>query len=168
MNTAKRLLPNLITLMRAAAAVLFGLALLHYDIGVGLGLLAFAGLTDVLDGWLARRLGVCSAAGAYLDAAADGLMVGAGFIVLVARGVYPPWVLVLLGVMFAQFVLVTRGGKPVYDPVGKYYGAALYGVLLALLLVPDVLLSLALLAGVVGLSALSLGSRLLLAIRSAA
>ncbi len=42
-----------------------------------------AAITDWLDGWLARRMGVTTAFGAFLDPVADKLMVAAALIVLV-------------------------------------------------------------------------------------
>ncbi|HOL37429.1 MAG TPA: CDP-diacylglycerol--glycerol-3-phosphate 3-phosphatidyltransferase, partial [Rubrivivax sp.] len=47
---------------------------------------AVAAITDWLDGWLARRLGLTSAFGAFLDPVADKLMVAAALILLVALG----------------------------------------------------------------------------------
>jgi CDP-diacylglycerol--glycerol-3-phosphate 3-phosphatidyltransferase/cardiolipin synthase len=53
---------------------------------LAMGIFAVAALTDWLDGWLARRLGLTSAFGAFLDPVADKLMVAAALILLVALG----------------------------------------------------------------------------------
>jgi CDP-diacylglycerol--glycerol-3-phosphate 3-phosphatidyltransferase/cardiolipin synthase len=121
--------------------------------------LAFACATDVADGYLARRLGAVSSRGAYLDVTADFLVVLAGFAGFAARGVYPwwlPWIIVL---MFAQFIVTSRAGRPVYDPVGKYYGALLFlGIGLTALL-EDAAVHELVLAGIVGCTLVSLFTR---------
>lgn len=62
-------LPNCITCLRIAATLCL---LLPAPLSpVFFAIYAFAGLTDVLDGWLARRLGVSSPFGAKLDSVAD-------------------------------------------------------------------------------------------------
>ncbi|HET9338238.1 MAG TPA: CDP-diacylglycerol--glycerol-3-phosphate 3-phosphatidyltransferase [Casimicrobiaceae bacterium] len=53
---------------------------------LAMGVFAGAAITDWLDGWLARRLAVTSAFGAFLDPVADKLMVAAALILLVALG----------------------------------------------------------------------------------
>jgi len=53
---------------------------------LAMGIFAVAAITDWLDGWLARRLGLTSAFGAFLDPVADKLMVAAALILLVALG----------------------------------------------------------------------------------
>lgn len=50
------------------------------------GLFITAALTDLLDGWLARRFGTTSAFGAFLDPVADKLIVAAALILLVHLG----------------------------------------------------------------------------------
>ncbi|MDO8933340.1 MAG: CDP-diacylglycerol--glycerol-3-phosphate 3-phosphatidyltransferase [Rhodocyclaceae bacterium] len=45
-----------------------------------------AAITDWFDGWLARRLGMTSAFGAFLDPVADKLMVAAALLILVQLG----------------------------------------------------------------------------------
>ena len=52
----------------------------------GMSVFALAAITDWLDGWLARRLGLTSAFGAFLDPVADKLMVAAALILLVQLG----------------------------------------------------------------------------------
>lgn len=66
--------PNCITLLRMAGAM--GLLLLPPMSPLFLGLYTLTGLTDVLDGWLARRTGTASEFGAKLDSAADLLFYG--------------------------------------------------------------------------------------------
>ncbi len=151
-------LPNSITSLRFALVLPLITALDRYDVALAVGLLMLIMLSDVLDGWLARRWHVCSSFGAYLDASADFTVLFAAFGMLVAHGVYPAWLLMLIGGMFGQFVLTARFKAPVYDPMGKYFGALLYGVVLALLL-PDLLLSYTLLAIIVGMTTLSLYGR---------
>ncbi len=85
-------------------------------------LLACAGLTDLLDGRLARRLKVTSALGAYGDVVADLALVGVAFSALIVRRVYPWWIGALIVLMFVQFVLTSHRGCLIYDPVGKWYG----------------------------------------------
>jgi hypothetical protein len=99
-------------------------------------LLGFAALTDVADGWVARRLRATSAAGAYLDVTVDFLLVSGGLGALAARGVYPSWLVLVPGLVFAVFLLSSGPRRPVYDPVGKSYGGLLFGVLVASVLLP--------------------------------
>jgi CDP-diacylglycerol--glycerol-3-phosphate 3-phosphatidyltransferase/cardiolipin synthase len=79
-------IPNLLTLMRIALIPVFvGLFYLPWEqanlaCAVVFGL---AGITDWLDGYLARRLNQTSPLGAFLDPVADKLMVAAALILLV-------------------------------------------------------------------------------------
>lgn len=159
MQPSVRALPQLLTAIRLSFALPLAAALHGGDLPLAAALLSLAIITDLLDGWLARRLDACSTFGGYFDAIADFVLVTAAFGALTARGVYPPWMLLIIGLMFAQFILTSASKQPVHDPIGKYYGAALYSALLALALLPDWLLSDTLLVGIVVLSAVSLSTR---------
>ena len=88
--------PNLITLSRLA---LLGIALpgfyvfgaVHLAIALG----ALAGITDYLDGWLARRTGQVTRLGEILDQFCDVVLELTLLTVAVSLGVLPLWVIVL-------------------------------------------------------------------------
>ena len=122
-------------------------------------LLGFAALTDVADGWVARRLRATSAAGAYLDVTVDFLLVSGGLGALAARGVYPSWLVLVPGLVFAVFLLSSGPRRPVYDPVGKSYGGLLFGVLVASVLLPDFAVHAVFLGTILAISVLTLVSR---------
>ncbi|SRR5579875_646283 len=85
-------LPNLLTWVRIAAIPLVVVAFyLHFpwaDPAAGL-IFAAAGVTDSLDGYLARRLGQTSRLGAFLDPVADKLIVATALVLLVSRDQRP-------------------------------------------------------------------------------
>src|SRR3954462_8936911 len=80
--------PNTLTWLRICAIPL--VTLLFYmpypwaDPAAGV-LFALAGITDSLDGYLARRLGQTSRLGAFLDPVADKLIVAVALVLLVSR-----------------------------------------------------------------------------------
>src|SRR6201999_4349719 len=80
--------PNTLTWIRIAAIPLIvGLFYMPYpwaDPAAGL-LFAAAGITDSLDGYLARRLGQTSRLGAFLDPVADKLVVAVALVLLVSK-----------------------------------------------------------------------------------
>ncbi|MEO5337902.1 MAG: CDP-diacylglycerol--glycerol-3-phosphate 3-phosphatidyltransferase [Magnetospirillum sp. WYHS-4] len=80
-------LPNLLTLSRIVAIpVLVGLLYMEPPLGnwLALGVYSLAGVTDYLDGYLARAWGQQSALGRFLDPIADKLLVASLLLVLVA------------------------------------------------------------------------------------
>lgn len=80
-------LPNLLTLSRIAAIPIL-IALLYFPSPmtrwIALVLFAAAGITDYLDGYLARHLGETSAMGRAFDPIADKLLVSSIIVILVA------------------------------------------------------------------------------------
>jgi cardiolipin synthase len=101
-------LPNFITLTRMAIVPFFVLAVNEKDFVLAIWILIVAGLTDSLDGWLARRLGVRSVIGAYLDPIADKLLLTTAYIMLtIPQGqavVIPLWLAILA--LFRDFLIL--------------------------------------------------------------
>lgn len=70
------------------------------------GIFVLAGLTDWLDGYLARKLDQCTRFGAFLDPVADKLLVTVT-LVLLAANYTSPWFVVPAAIMVAREVLVS-------------------------------------------------------------
>ena len=90
------MLANGLSLSRICLApvVVYGL----YRDGQGVGpitlvLMLVAGVTDLLDGWVARRLGQTSRLGRVLDPLADKLFIGSVCVGLVVLRAFPFWLL---------------------------------------------------------------------------
>jgi CDP-diacylglycerol--glycerol-3-phosphate 3-phosphatidyltransferase/cardiolipin synthase len=151
--------PSLVSASRIVAAPVLHLLITTGRFRDAAVLLGCAAATDLLDGALARRLGAVTRAGAWVDVTADFVLVAAGFTGLVTVGAAPAWVPLLAALMFVQFIVSSRGDGPVYDPVGRYYGGFLYGVLAAVLLAPDLAVWHAAPVAVAAVTAASVGSR---------
>jgi cardiolipin synthase len=90
-------LPNLLSAIRLAGVPLFLWLVLGPEAdGWALALLMVSGITDFLDGWLARRLHQTSVVGQILDPVADRLYILAVVVGLALRDVIPWWAAVSL------------------------------------------------------------------------
>jgi cardiolipin synthase len=106
-------LANIITFGRLCAVPLaFWLVLVH-RIGDAFLLFVAAGLSDALDGWLARRYGG-NAIGALMDPVADKALLVTMYITLAAVGELPAWLAIL--VVFRDLLIV--GGIAVLSVLG--------------------------------------------------
>ncbi len=101
-------LPNFITLTRMAIVPFFVIAVSEGDYSLALGVLVIAGLTDALDGWMARRFDMESVVGAYLDPIADKLLLVTAYITLtIPMGqvvLIPLWLAILA--LFRDFFIM--------------------------------------------------------------
>ena len=87
--------PNALTLLRIFLVPAFLIAVIYDRLAVALGFFLLAAATDLLDGFLARRLGQKTVLGTYLDPLADKLLMAVCFISLAAARLLPAWLAVL-------------------------------------------------------------------------
>jgi cardiolipin synthase (CMP-forming) len=93
-----RSLPNLLSLARLAIAPYLFWLLWREHFNLALVAILVAAITDGLDGYLARRLGVSSRTGEMLDPIADKVLLSAAFIALWLDGALEGWLAaVILG-----------------------------------------------------------------------
>jgi cardiolipin synthase (CMP-forming) len=116
-----RTAPNLLTVMRICLAPFLVAAILQNRFGLGFGLFVAAGLSDALDGLLARMLEQRTSLGQYLDPIADKLLLSTLFLVLMFKGLMPTTVTVLvfgrdLGILLVAAVLYAVAGRREFGP----------------------------------------------------
>ncbi len=98
---------NQVSLARAYLAAPALVYAMHQDFGLLAVCVALAGLTDLVDGTIARRFEHPSNLGGALDPVVDGVFLGALVIGLAAGGAFPMW---LAFVVIARYLLPAAGG----------------------------------------------------------
>jgi cardiolipin synthase len=96
-------LPNLLSLVRLALAPYLFWALWREHFNAALIVILVAGVTDGLDGYLARKLRVSSRTGEVLDPIADKVLLSAAFIALWLDGSLEGW---LAAIILGRDVLI--------------------------------------------------------------
>ncbi len=97
-------IPNLLTLLRILACPVLVLLLYERQYEAALGIFLVAGITDGLDGFIAKRFNCITALGSMLDPIADKLLIGSAYAMLALLGDIPFWLLV--AVMFRDIVII--------------------------------------------------------------
>ena len=151
--------PSEISIIRIILAPIFFWTLINNFIPLSLIIIMVAVFTDVMDGYVARKLRLQSVNGAYIDVTADFIFICAGFMALIIRGIYPLLLLILIIFMFLQFIVTSIGRITIYDPVGKYYGSLLFFILFLSTLTTNSLLNLILITVITSFSVISMTSR---------
>jgi CDP-diacylglycerol--glycerol-3-phosphate 3-phosphatidyltransferase len=134
-------LPNALTVVRLALVPVFVVVVLGTD-GAGsvlaASIFAMAGLTDQVDGWLARRWHVESEFGKLVDPLADRLMIDAAVVLLWLDGRLPwPALAVILlrdaALIGGYGLVMNRGYEFSVSTLGKAATWVLYAALTGLL-----------------------------------
>jgi len=89
-------LPNILTLIRVLLIPLFVIFIINRYFGWALLTFAIAGITDGMDGLIARLTHQRTELGAYLDPIADKLLISAAFISLAIIEMIPSWLVVVV------------------------------------------------------------------------
>jgi cardiolipin synthase len=101
-------LPNFLTLVRILTIPFFLIALAYHRYWEALLIFGLGGITDFLDGFVARCMRQETRLGAYLDPVADKLLVFSSYVMLGSIDAMPPWLVVIV-VMRDVFILLGFG-----------------------------------------------------------
>ena len=97
-------IPNFLSLLRIILVPVFVIFLIQDEYYNALIVFVIAGLTDVLDGTMARLLNAQTKLGSYLDPIADKLLLATSFVTLAILGIIPSWLTVI--VMSRDFIIL--------------------------------------------------------------
>jgi len=115
-------IPNAITLARLCAVPLAVWLMLQHRFQAAFWLFVAAGISDAIDGFLARRMGTHSALGATLDPVADKALLVSVYVTLGLMGELPDWLVILvvfrdLMIIGGVLVLYVLGAAPAMAPL---------------------------------------------------
>lgn len=89
-------IPNILTATRLIAAPVVGYLVLHDQHAWALGLFAYAGITDAVDGWIARKWHLQTVVGTIIDPLADKMLMTILTVTLAMQGALPIWLAVII------------------------------------------------------------------------
>lgn len=124
----RRTLPNILTIGRIVLTPVF-IICLFYDAPwakpAALIVFIVASVTDAWDGYIARRQGLVSKTGAFLDPLADKILVSSAFISFAIMGKVPYWMAALiifrdLFVTGLRMLFLSRGISLVTSKIAKF------------------------------------------------
>lgn len=111
-------IPNLITVARILMIAPIIWVLVREQYALALLLFAVAGLSDTLDGYLAKRFDWTTRLGAILDPIADKALLAATYVTLGWLGHIPAWLVVAV---LARDAVIVVGGTSYHFLIGRYH-----------------------------------------------
>ena len=136
-------IPNILSVLRILLVFVFLAVFFYGNKFVAVGVFLLAGITDIVDGYLARKNNWVSDAGKILDPIADKLMQCAALVSLTITNMVPLWfslpyilkeALMLLG---GLFMLKKRKVRVVSNLFGKIAAVFFYAVIIIVMLLSN-------------------------------
>lgn len=110
-------LPNILTVIRILLVIPFAYLTLNESYRVAFWVFVFAGVSDAVDGFLARQFHWRSRFGEIADPIADKLLLVTTYVALTWVGVIPVWVVALI---FGRDFVIVVGGLLYHYRLGKF------------------------------------------------
>lgn len=133
----KRFLINSVTFLRIILGLAFFWVVL-FDFNVALLVLIFilTAISDVSDGWLSRKYGLESDAGAKFDVICDFIFIMLSTLSLVLIDMIPSWFVLIIVLKMLEF-FITSGQSLVYERFGHLVALMFYAFPIFAVLVND-------------------------------
>lgn len=115
LNSIAENAPNLITLMRICAVPLLVWLILSNHFAVAFWVFVAAGISDALDGYIAKRFNLITVLGAYMDPMADKALLMSAYVTLGYLGHIDTWLVIL--VVFRDVLII--GGTVLFHTLDR-------------------------------------------------
>lgn len=128
-------IPNLLSIFRMCLVPVFVVVFFSgspHAYAYASAVYAVAGITDVLDGIIARKYNLITKLGKILDPLADKMMTITVFVCISIAGLMPWWIIALI---FAKDFLQVMGGVKLYHEMSAVFQANVFGKLATVVLV---------------------------------
>jgi cardiolipin synthase (CMP-forming) len=119
-------IPNILTTLRFVLIPIFGYYLLREQFFIAVSLFLIGGITDVLDGYIARKFKLITSFGKLADPLADKLMQITALVILTRQGLIP---MVFLVIVLAKELFMAMGSISLYKKENVVVEAYWYGKL---------------------------------------
>lgn len=124
-------IPNMLTVLRLALIPVFISYFTSGALHAALAVYLIAGITDVLDGYIARRFNMKTRLGSILDPLADKLMLIAALGCLVYSRLVPAWVLYV--VLIKEGIMIIGGTIMYFSKVKRVIASNFFGKIATLI-----------------------------------
>ncbi len=138
------MIPNILTTVRLIIIPFFAYYMLvAEDFWIAAILFLFSGITDIVDGWIARRYNMITDVGSVYDPFVDKLMQITSVVCLAVKDVVPIWIICVVAVkelsmIAAGIVLYIKKIVVHSNWYGKAATVIFYAIILALIIFPDI------------------------------
>ncbi len=138
------MIPNILTTVRLIVIPFFAYYMLVAEnFWLAALLFLFSGVTDVVDGWIARHFNMITDVGSVYDPFVDKLMQITSVVCLALKGIIPAWIICVVAVKEVSMIIV---GIILYIKKmvvrSNWYGKAatviFYTIISALIIFPDI------------------------------
>ena len=138
------MIPNILTTVRLFLIPIFAYSFLGMDNAfLAASIFILSGITDVVDGWIARHFNMITDIGKVYDPLVDKLMQITAVICLSVKNIVPDWVIWLVvmkeaGMIFVSSVLYAKKLVVHSNWYGKFATVFFYAAIIVLICVPDI------------------------------
>ncbi len=138
------MIPNILTTVRLVIIPFFAYYMIYAEnFWLAAMLFLFSGVTDIVDGWIARKYNMITDVGSVYDPLVDKLMQITSVVCLALKGIIPSWIIcvvaakevsmIVIGIILYIKKLVVRSNW-----YGKAATVIFYAIILALIVFPQI------------------------------